>query len=135
MNLQLYFLGMFYNLFLPGGIGGDGYKVYYLHKHLSAPLKKSILALVLDRVTGLIALGILSLIFLFAIPQRIIPEIYIIIAATALPVIFYLIVHHFFNDFYKSLHITNIQSLFVQLFQVISAWLILKTLGGYLPAK
>ncbi|MEM9327876.1 MAG: lysylphosphatidylglycerol synthase domain-containing protein, partial [Bacteroidota bacterium] len=24
-NLQLAWLGMFYNLFLPGGIGGDGY--------------------------------------------------------------------------------------------------------------
>ena len=23
-NLKLYFVGMFYNLFLPGGIGGDG---------------------------------------------------------------------------------------------------------------
>ena len=29
-NLRLYWLGMFYNLFLPGGIGGDGYKVYLL---------------------------------------------------------------------------------------------------------
>ena len=24
-NLKLYYLGMFYNLFLPGGIGGDGH--------------------------------------------------------------------------------------------------------------
>ena len=31
-NLSLYYLGMFYNLFLPGGIGGDGYKVYLLNK-------------------------------------------------------------------------------------------------------
>ncbi|QKG53302.1 lysylphosphatidylglycerol synthase transmembrane domain-containing protein [Hymenobacter sp. BRD67] len=31
-NLRLYWLGMFYNLFLPGGIGGDGYKVYLLGK-------------------------------------------------------------------------------------------------------
>jgi uncharacterized membrane protein YbhN (UPF0104 family) len=129
-NLQLYFLGMFYNLFLPGGIGGDGYKVYYLHKHLAAPLKKSILALVFDRVTGLIALGILSLIFLLAISQRGIPEIYIAIAIVALPIIFYLIVYQFFNDFYKSLHVTNILSLLVQIFQVISAWMILITLGN-----
>jgi uncharacterized membrane protein YbhN (UPF0104 family) len=129
-NLQLYFLGMFYNLFLPGGIGGDGYKMYFLNKHLGASLKKSLLALVFDRVTGLLALGILSLIILLALPQRIIPEIYIIIAIVASPVIFYLIVYQFFKEFYKSLHITNIQSLFVQICQVISAWLILKTLGN-----
>ena len=30
-NLRLYYVGMFYNLFLPGGIGGDGYKVYLLN--------------------------------------------------------------------------------------------------------
>ena len=31
-NLKLYLLGMLYNQFLPGGIGGDGYKVYLLNK-------------------------------------------------------------------------------------------------------
>ena len=31
-NLRLYWLGMFYNLFLPGGIGGDGYKVLMLRR-------------------------------------------------------------------------------------------------------
>ena len=31
-NWRLYLIGMFYNLFLPGGIGGDGYKVYLLNK-------------------------------------------------------------------------------------------------------
>ena len=32
-NLELYFLGMFYNFFIPGGIGGDAYKVYLLNKN------------------------------------------------------------------------------------------------------
>src|ERR1700727_2895929 len=31
-NLRLYFSGLCYNLLLPGGIGGDGYKIYLLHK-------------------------------------------------------------------------------------------------------
>jgi len=31
-NLRLYWLGMFYNLFLPGGIGGDAYKVIRRNK-------------------------------------------------------------------------------------------------------
>src|SRR5690554_3121371 len=29
-NFRLFLLGLFYNLFLPGGIGGDGYKLYFL---------------------------------------------------------------------------------------------------------
>jgi uncharacterized protein (TIRG00374 family) len=31
-NFKIYLLGMFYNLFLPGGIGGDGYKIFLLRK-------------------------------------------------------------------------------------------------------
>ena len=37
-NIKLCYVGMFYNLFLPGGIGGDGYKVYYLKKASSLVL-------------------------------------------------------------------------------------------------
>ena len=33
-NLKLYLLGMFYNLFLPGGIGGDAYKGLFNQKEL-----------------------------------------------------------------------------------------------------
>ncbi|MGB5700224.1 lysylphosphatidylglycerol synthase transmembrane domain-containing protein, partial [Muriicola sp.] len=39
-NLKLYLLGMFYNLFLPGGIGGDAYKGYYVKKQFEVPTKK-----------------------------------------------------------------------------------------------
>jgi len=35
-NLKLYYLGMFYNLFLPGGIGGDGYKIFVLKKTMKS---------------------------------------------------------------------------------------------------
>ncbi len=33
LNFKVYLLGMFYNLFLPGGIGGDGYKVFFGRKN------------------------------------------------------------------------------------------------------
>ena len=56
-NLQLYFLGMFYNLFLPGGIGGDAYKAYILKKqNPQSSSKRTIAVLVLDRISGLFAL-------------------------------------------------------------------------------
>ncbi|MEM6801736.1 MAG: lysylphosphatidylglycerol synthase transmembrane domain-containing protein, partial [Bacteroidota bacterium] len=40
-NLRLYFLGMFYSLFLPGIIGGDGYKMYWLKNKKEVSLKVS----------------------------------------------------------------------------------------------
>ena len=33
-NMKLYWLGMFYNIFLPGGVSGDAYKIYLLKKRL-----------------------------------------------------------------------------------------------------
>jgi uncharacterized membrane protein YbhN (UPF0104 family) len=60
-NWRLYLIGMFYNLFLPGGIGGDGYKVYLLNKEFKTPVKELLKASLLDRFGGLIA--ILGLLF------------------------------------------------------------------------
>src|SRR5215475_1935715 len=56
-NIKLYWLGMFYNLFLPGSIGGDAYKVILLTKKYSIPYKKTAAAVLLDRFSGLLALG------------------------------------------------------------------------------
>ncbi len=60
LNLKLYALGMYYNLFLPGGIGGDGYKAYWLNKQYKTPVKRLVSALLLDRISGLIALLVLA---------------------------------------------------------------------------
>ncbi|WP_430967656.1 lysylphosphatidylglycerol synthase transmembrane domain-containing protein [Spongiimicrobium sp. 2-473A-2-J] len=57
-NLQLYLLGMFYNLFLPGGIGGDAYKGYLIKKKFAVDTKKVVSILVLDRLSGLLLLFI-----------------------------------------------------------------------------
>jgi uncharacterized membrane protein YbhN (UPF0104 family) len=59
LNLALYYKGMFYNLLLPGGIGGDGYKVHFLRKKYGQGLKKLIAATLLDRLNGLAALVLL----------------------------------------------------------------------------
>ncbi len=54
-NLRLYYTGMFYNLFLPGGVGGDVYKVMVLKKRELSILSAT-KATLLDRVTGLLVL-------------------------------------------------------------------------------
>lgn len=63
---QLVMIGMFYNLFLPGGTGGDLVKVFYAVRE--APKSKSavFLSVVVDRITGMFALILVSLgVFLF----------------------------------------------------------------------
>ena len=51
-NIRLYLLGMFYNLFLPGGIGGDGYKIWLLRKEGSQSVRKLTAAIIFDRING-----------------------------------------------------------------------------------
>jgi uncharacterized membrane protein YbhN (UPF0104 family) len=55
-QLQLYWVGMFYNLFLPGSIGGDGYKVYLLQQMGGAKTKALVTATLLDRISGMVLL-------------------------------------------------------------------------------
>ncbi len=58
-NYKLYFVGMAYNLFLPGGIGGDAYKVIVYNKRFQTGKRKLALSLLLDRLTGLLAIVII----------------------------------------------------------------------------
>ena len=60
LNIKLFWLGMFYNLFLPGGIGGDGYKVYLVNKYRKNGLKKNIGTMLVNRISGLVAIGIIT---------------------------------------------------------------------------
>mgnify|MGYP006301175063 CR=1 FL=1 len=66
-NLKLYLLGMFYNLFLPGGIGGDAYKGFLLKRRFARPTKRIAGVLLLDRVSGLFALFTYSVVLLYAL--------------------------------------------------------------------
>lgn len=63
-NLRLYYAGMFLNLFLPGGIGGDGYKIMVLHRRQAAPVRRLLWIMLFDRVIGLLALLFLFCLFL-----------------------------------------------------------------------
>lgn len=55
-TLALFFVGMFYNQFLPGGTGGDIIKTYLLLKETPGKGPGALLAVLFDRVIGLVAL-------------------------------------------------------------------------------
>lgn len=124
-NLKLYLLGMYYNLFLPGGIGGDGYKIYLLNKLFKVKAKKLFWAVLLDRVNGVLALFVLAMVMVPFIP---VPMLYKYLAVSAIPVsiaVYYIVIKYFFKDFYSGVNKTNLQSLAVQVFQIVAAWFIL----------
>jgi len=131
-NLKLYWIGMFYNLFLPGGIGGDGFKVYLLNKQFKTPLKPLIQATLLDRVSGLMALVFLTGLGYFFLDRSSLPNWLFWLDAAGLfimiPLYSYLVAR-FFYVFHPSFWRTNMHSLAVQLMQVVCAYFILRAVG------
>jgi hypothetical protein len=65
LNLKLFWLGLFYNLFLPSGIGGDGIKVYLVNKYRQNGVKKNIGAMLVNRISGLVAVGIITIVLYY----------------------------------------------------------------------
>jgi hypothetical protein len=134
-NWRLYLIGMFYNLFLPGGIGGDGYKVYLLNKHFKTPVKKLVQSAVLDRLGGLVAIVLLlfGLFLMVEVQLDFLESIYwnaLMIAGLVgtIPV-FWLAQKLFFRDFLPSFWPANGWSFAGQIAQLICAWFILMALG------
>jgi len=56
----LLMLGIFFNMFMPGGTGGDVMKIVYLIKEVPEQKAKGLLAVLMDRLIGLMALIIIS---------------------------------------------------------------------------
>lgn len=67
-NAKLYLLGMFYNFFLPGGVGGDAYKAFALSKAQNKSLKRVGRIVLVERFLGIIAIGFCLGILCFVLP-------------------------------------------------------------------
>ncbi|MEX0274976.1 MAG: lysylphosphatidylglycerol synthase transmembrane domain-containing protein [Flavobacteriaceae bacterium] len=130
-NLQLYLLGMFYNLFLPGGIGGDAYKGYILQKKFRAPTKRLVSVLVLDRLSGLLLLFIYACSLAFFITIEGLGSLtLLLLPAMIVGTLLFLWIHYrFFRYvmpiFWKSFGLSAL----VQLAQLASVLSIIKALG------
>ncbi|EOR92831.1 hypothetical protein ADIARSV_3919 [Arcticibacter svalbardensis MN12-7] len=135
-NFRLYLLGMFYNVFLPGGIGGDGYKVYLLRKKYKLPTKRLLLALFFDRLSGLWAVGFISVSLIIFIPQIQIPKTWPIAALLIGTLIYYLVMKRFFTDYSRHFFRSHIKAGTVQSLQILSVIFILLSqnfTGKYSP--
>jgi uncharacterized membrane protein YbhN (UPF0104 family) len=130
--LRLYYIGMFYNLFLPSGVGGDGYKIYILKKAHNIKLSTLITASLLDRVSGLIPLLFFAS-TLFTFSQFYNKFIWLdwlsLIGTITIFPLFYLINRLFFKGYLKIFFKTTLLGALVQLLQLLSALFIIYSIG------
>jgi glycosyltransferase 2 family protein len=128
-NIKLYWLGMFYNLFIPGAISGDVYKVILLNRKQNASYKKTSAAVLLDRFSGVLALATILSVYGITVLKN---QLYyvILIAGTILSIAgLYFVVRFLFKDFLAGFLSTFLWSLAVQLSQVICIYIIMQSLG------
>ena len=137
-NLRLYWLGMFYNLFLPGAISGDAYKTILLKQWFQTPFKKSGAAVLLDRISGMVALVILLAVYgMLVLPERW-QMILLLLGAMGASLALYAVVRWWMRDFRRSFASTLLWGLAVQGMQVVCIYAVMQALdiaaseSGYL---
>ena len=133
-NIKLYYVGMFYNLFLPGSVGGDAYKVYLLRQNSEVKTKALITATLLDRLSGLVLLFFeATVLFQFSSFDH--PDygylkwLFLLAGILAIPA-WYFIKKWLFNPGFLTVFATTTHySFWVQVGQVLTAWLLLMAVG------
>ena len=131
VNVKLYWVGMFYNLFLPGGIGGDAYKVILLNRQKdygNPGIKLLSAAVLLDRISGVIGLALLASIYFFFISadRNILSWLGIAIVPGLL--VYYFTVKKIFPTFLSAFTSTLLLGLLVQVLQVLCAYCIMASI-------
>ncbi|MBC7887216.1 MAG: flippase-like domain-containing protein [Ferruginibacter sp.] len=127
-NLRLYWLGMFYNLFLPGSISGDAYKVIRLTKVYKKPAKQVTAAVVFDRFSGLLNLGLLLVIFWILVQGFTALGALFIASALLAVLVCYLVCRRFFPYLLLAFWRTFALGMIVQVLQVACMFAILQAL-------
>lgn len=128
-NLRLYFLGLCYNVLLPGGIGGDGYKIYLLHKRYKLPTKKVFWAILFDRLSGFWAIGLIVVALIILIPNFPL-HLGIPLAIFAVgSVIYYIVVIKFFKEYTRNFFQAHAKAVGVQSMQLLSILCLLLAQG------
>lgn len=127
-NINLYFVGMFYNLFLPGGIGGDAYKVWWLHRERMAEPGSAIQSVLFDRINGMVLLTMLALSFAWiAFPDIPGHNLLWMVVLLSLPAL--LLLQRIINDKFNTFAIqATLFSAATQGLQLVCAWMLLISL-------
>ena len=130
-NIKLYMIGIFYNFFIPGGVGGDAYKGVLMNDKFQWSLKKIYKLLILDRLIGFGVIVCLIIVFSgFILDLEFISEFNFVLAPLYALLFFVgrVLVQKIFNNeiiYTKTFFISHI----IQILQFGSIILILFTIG------
>ena len=124
-NLRLYFIGLFYNNFLPGGIGGDGYKIYLLNRKYKKPVKQIFLSVLFDRLSGLWAICMLMILCMFLLPIYFVSHAVLLFTLVAGSSLYYILVRYFFREYSDYLVSGHLKGTIAQSLQVLGIVMIL----------
>ena len=127
-NIKLYWLGMFYNLFLPGSISGDAYKVVLLNRRFKAPYKQTSAAVLLDRFSGLLGLGVILCFYGIMVFDNSLYDAVLIAGTISAIAALYLVIRKWFNEFLPGFLPTFLSGILVQAIQVAGIYFILSAL-------
>ncbi len=128
-NIKLYWLGMFYNLFLPGSISGDAYKVVLLTKKFAVPYKKTAAAVLLDRFSGLAGLGLILAVYGVIVLKEKLHVVTLVSGSLLAVAALYFVIRSYLKDFVSSFTPTLLLGIGVQASQVVCVYLIMGALG------
>jgi uncharacterized membrane protein YbhN (UPF0104 family) len=126
--ISFYYIGILFNVILPGGIGGDGYKVYLLWKLEKFSKLKSLRIIFYERVSGIFILIIFGLILYFFsdfYKKFYLLDLFAILSSIMVVPCYFLSVKYIIRDRIQTAFYASFYSLFVQLFQVIGALLLI----------
>ncbi|MEM6298276.1 MAG: lysylphosphatidylglycerol synthase transmembrane domain-containing protein [Bacteroidota bacterium] len=129
---RLYYVGMFYNIFVPGGIGGDAYKIYWLKRKNERVSNKSLIQTSLaDRLGGLGGILIVLVLTFFLTPLRentLYTTLAIATGVVGIPALGFFI-RYVLSAGYPTFWKTLLPSVLVQLLQIGSICLLLLSWG------
>ncbi len=122
--IALYYVGMMFNVVLPGGISGDGYKIFYLNKVSKFSKITALRIMFYERVNGFYILALFGLLLIpFTEFWKLIPyglDVSILLLIMVTPCYFFG-AHYIIKDKFQTALSASVYSFGVQLLQVISA--------------
>ncbi len=130
--ISIYYIGMMFNLILPGGVGGDGYIAYYMQKKKQFSWKTSIRLMISGRGSGMLMLIVLTFLLAFLSPYIMEMPYAIFLTFAGIILVFpcySFLAKKLLKENFKTQIRAGIYSLFVQTSVLITVILILKSIG------
>jgi uncharacterized membrane protein YbhN (UPF0104 family) len=132
--ISFYYIGMLFNLVLPGGIGGDGYKAYYFYKRFHFAWKKSVLVVIRGRANGLLFLFLFLFMISFSSERLMsIPygAYYAIAGLIFIPICYTICARYLLKETFSMQVGAFNYSITAQLFFLLATLLILRSIGNF----